>query len=190
MRFRQGALLCLVFTLFLFGTAAAQDARDDSLPPEKTQMIYDTLLPMKTEIPAEPAGMEAAPQPGTAAGRMEDILTGKGIELRGESGQWWFFYDETQMFLLTDFANNRVRIMTPLARLDAFRQDADFNEIELLRQMMKANYLATHDVRLCMNKNIIWAAFLHPLDSLTDRDLVAALKQLADAARKTQDGTD
>lgn len=76
--------------------------------------------------------------------------------------------------------------MTPLARLDILRQKTDFNEINLLQMMMSANYLATGDVRLCTNRHIIWAVFLHPLDSLTKRDFVNALQQLAEIAKNTR----
>ena len=194
--FTRFALLAALAVSTLFapspsGAVAAEETEGDSLPPEKTQMIYDTLLP-KEGSDSKESGRDAS-RPKTfemSAEKIADILRGKGIELTGESGQWEFFLDGLQIFLLTDTENNRVRVMTPLARLDLLRREPGFSEIELLQKMMRANYLATGDTRLCINKHIVWAAYLHPLDSLTARDLLGALEQLTETARKTSGNID
>ena len=91
-----------------------------------------------------------------------------------------------QVFLLVDSEGNRLRLVTPLARLGLLRQDPGFVEVELLRKLLTANYLSTGDVRLCLNRHIVWAAFFHPLDTLTERDLLSALAQLVRVARETR----
>ncbi len=183
-----------LFALPPSGAIAARETERDSLPPEKTQMIYDTLLP-KEGSDSKVWGRDEsdASRPKTTkmtAERIAEILRENGVEFTGESGQWEFFHDGIQIFLLTDTENNRVRLMTPLARLDLLRHEPGFSEIELLQEMMRANYLATGDTRLCMNKHIIWAAYLHPLDSLTAHELLGALEQLTETARRTRGSID
>lgn len=192
-----GRFLILTCFLILLPSAVQAEKRSesDSLPPEMTRIIYETLLTPEGSGEKTPVPVEAAPPPGTKRAGMTvekiaDILRGRGIELRGKPGSWQFLNEGRQTFLFTDGEHNRMRLMTPLARLDMLRRDAEFSEIELLQKMMKANYLATGDVRLCMNKHVLWAAFLHPLDSLTERDLLSALGQLSETARKTSGGID
>ncbi len=192
-----GRFLILTCFLILLPSAAQAEKRSesDSLPPEKTRIIYETLLTPEGSGEKTPVPVEAAPPPetrraGMGADKIADILRGRGIELRGKPGSWQFLNGGRQTFLFTDGEHNRMRLMTPLARLDMLRRDAEFSEVELLQKMMKANYLATGDVRLCMNKHVLWAAFLHPLDSLTERDLLSALGQLSETARKTSGGID
>jgi hypothetical protein len=178
-----------LFAPFPAGVVAARETKSESLPPEKTQMIYDTLLP-KEGSGSEGRGDASRPKTTKmTAEKIAEILREKGIEFTGESGQWEFFHEGMQVFLLTDTENNRVRVMTPLARLDLLRGEPGFSEIELLQEMMRANYLATGDTRLCMNKHIIWAAYLHPLDSLTAHELWSALEQLTETARRTRGDT-
>lgn len=188
-----GLAVSMIFVLLFSGAASAQVSTGDTLSPEKTQMIYDTLLPNAgsgSRIPEEEKTAQRPATPGMTVEKIEAILRGKDIELKGKPSRWEFLSDGMQFFFLTDTENNRVRIMTPLARLDLLRREPGFSEIELLQEMLRANYLATGDTRLCMNKHIVWAAFLHPLDSLTERDLVGALDQLAETARKTRGDID
>lgn len=186
MRYCRGVIVSAVFFMFLSGAQAAEKSENDTLPPEKTQIIYDTLLPSKKSKHEESKKGENIPRPDMTVERVSEILREKNITLQGKSGRWQFSYEGMQVFLIADSKNNRVRVMTPLARLDMLRREPDFSEVELLQDMMRANYLATGDVRLCMNKHIVWAAFLRPLDSLAERDLAGALEQLAETARKTR----
>lgn len=185
----RGVAVSLVFLLLFSGLAIAQEGEADTLSPEKTKLIYDTLFPKEGDKPGK-SKRENASGPKMTVKKMAEILREENIDLQGKDGQWQFFYEGMQMFLLTDSDSNRMRIMTPLAKLDLLRQTPEFSEIELLQKMMRANYLATGDVRLCTNRHIIWAAFLHPLDSLTERDLVGALGQLTETVKKTRNNLD
>jgi hypothetical protein len=183
-----------LFLLLVSGAKAEEGAERKPLPPEKTQVIYDTLLPKEG---AEPGGAETESEkapPVSVAGmtteKMAQALRARGIEVRGELLRRQFVYAGAQFFLLAEPRQNRMRLLSPLARLDSLRRDPDFNEVELLQELLKANYLATGNARFCVNRNIIWAAFMHPLDTLTERDLMSALDQLADTARKVHADAD
>ncbi len=194
MRFFRTLLVVGLFLLLASRAKAEDVSENEALPPEKTQIIYDTLLPKEgdeqDESGTNDAAAQRAPDAGMTPERIAKILGKKDVKLRGDSGRWQFIHEGMQVFLLTDLQNNRMRLMSPLAKLDLLRQDPNFDESDLLQKMLKANYLASGDVRLCVNKNVIWAAFLHPLDSLTERDLVSALGQLAETVRKTRGDID
>ena len=187
-------IFTVLFLLLVSGARAEEGSENKPLPPEKTQVIYDTLLPREgvepgdSETGSEKAKRESAA--GMTAEKMAQALRARGIEVRGELLRRQFVYADTQFFLLTEPEQNRMRLLSPLARLDTLRRDPDFNEVELLQELLKANYLATGDARFCVHRNIIWAAFLHPLDTLTERDLISALDQLADTARKVHADAD
>jgi len=185
MNFFRVVVVSAALVMCCSGLAAPQEHEADSLPPEKTQLIYDTLLPKEGDEYGKSHKEDSSDAQMTAQ-KIASILREKDIDLKGKTGQWQFFHEGMQVFLLTDSDSNRVRMMTPLAKLDQLRQDPSFSEIDLLQRMMRANYLATGDVRLCMNRHILWAAFLHPLDSLTERDLVGALGQLTETVKKTR----
>lgn len=74
--------------------------------------------------------------------------------------------------------HNRMRVIAPAA-------DADQVTPEVLRRMMEANFTSALDVRYAMFQGVVWAAFLHPLDSLTERELRSALSQVVTLVKTT-----
>ena len=48
--------------------------------------------------------------------------------------------------------------------------------------MMQANYDAVLDVRYAMANDIIWAVFIHPLSSLTQKEFLSGVAQAVTAA--------
>ena len=189
----QSLLLTCALLLFSSLATAEEMSERDSLPPEKTTIIYETLAPThqanngQSELKGEaPPQQPAASDAKMTAERTAEILRQHDIALQGQTGHWQFLYEDMQVFLLIDAEHNRLRLLTPLARLDVLREESDFREAELLRELLKANYSATGDARLCLNKNIIWAAFLHPSDTLTESDLLSALNQLVEVAKRAR----
>jgi hypothetical protein len=71
--------------------------------------------------------------------------------------------------------------------MDLLRLSEDFVEVSLLQKLMKANYLATGYTRFSLNKEVLWLSYLHPLNTLTPRDFLAALDQLTSVAHKTRE---
>jgi hypothetical protein len=199
MRFCRLFLIAGVLSTSFSTVWAEEGSESKPLPPEKVQIIHENLLAPEgdafrlpgTKDQALSQGAQSTSVPETSDEKMTaqgvaGILKGQNITLQGKPGHWQFVHEEMQIFLLVDSEGNRVRLVTPLARLDLLRQDPDFIEVNLLRKLLKANYLPTGDVRLCLNRHIVWAAFLHPLDTLTERDLLSALAQLVRVARETR----
>jgi hypothetical protein len=195
MRCSRLLLAAILFFLIVSPAMAEELPEGNPLPPEKAEVIYDTLLSPRTMnglpygsqqiAPAEIARAKINPL-GITGGNATDIFRKWGIMLEGKPEQGHFFYTGMQMFLVIDSKTDRLRLMTPLARLDELRRDPDFAEVMLLQKMLKANYLATGEARICLNRNILWTVFSHPLDTLAERDLLNAIEQLANVARKTR----
>ena len=89
----------------------------------------------------------------------------------GRPGAWAFSYRELEMMLLTDENHDRMRIISPVAA-----------EGELLPEEMqiilRANFDRTLDARYATWQGKLWAAFIHPLGSLTEEEARAGLEQV------------
>ena len=80
--------------------------------------------------------------------------------------------------VLTDESHNRMRVIAPAAEVKQI-------DPEVLMKMMEANFVAALDARYAVFKGIVWAAFIHPLDSLSERDLISGLKQVTALVKNT-----
>ena len=49
---------------------------------------------------------------------------------------------------------------------------------DTLQILLEANYDRALDARYCINNEVIWSAFLHPLAELNDRQFLNALDQV------------
>jgi hypothetical protein len=87
------------------------------------------------------------------------LLKYRGIELR-------CIYDEQ---------HNRMRILTPVAARGKITG-------EQFEKAMQANFHTALDARYALNKGILYAAFIHPLSSLTKAQIESALHQTASLA--------
>jgi hypothetical protein len=171
---------------------ALQPFEDKALPPEKTRIIYEVLLDFEPEPEPDPKPAPAMPPlDDKAVGLTEEqaiaLLRTRNIAVGGKSGQREFLYEGLQVFLLVDARENRLGLVTPVARMDLLRLSEDFVEVSLLQKLMKANYLATGYTRFSLNKEVLWLSYLHPLNTLTPRDFLAALDQLTSVAHKTRE---
>jgi len=86
--------------------------------------------------------------------------------------------DNVSVMILTDESHNRMRIIAPAADVKQFDQ-------QVLMKMMEANFATALDARYAIFKGIVWAAFIHPLDSLRERDLISGLKQVTTLVKTT-----
>lgn len=88
-----------------------------------------------------------------------------------QPGFWKFEVGEAIVFVITDESHNRMRIMSPVIELDSVSE-------EVLRVLLEANYDRALDARYCINNEVVWSAFLHPLAELNDRQFLDALDQV------------
>lgn len=86
-----------------------------------------------------------------------------------------FEYEGIGIACVSDVVHDRMRLVAPITRLDA----AGAAHLEIL---LIANFHTTLDARYAISDGVIYAAFLHPLSTLTPPQLDSAIRQVASLA--------
>lgn len=74
------------------------------------------------------------------------------------------------MLVVTDPNAGRMRIITPIALIAELPEGA-------MARLMQANFDTALDARYAIAQDLVWGAFIHPLDSLTQRDFASGILQ-------------
>jgi hypothetical protein len=87
-----------------------------------------------------------------------------------------FYFNHIQLICIFDDAANRMRIISPIAKKEEV-------SAKMLDECMNANFHTALDARYCFSEDVLYSAFIHPLDSL-DRSLaISAVSQVASTAQ-------
>lgn len=144
------ALVIIFAGLMLTGVALAQDAK---------------------EPPAALEGSMTIERMDTIIKRLDENATA------ASGGSAWQFHIETvPVVVITDIANNRMRIMI------ALKNATDMTPEELLR-LSQANFDTALDARYAIAKGVLWATFIHPLSTLHDKQFIEGIGQTVNAAK-------
>jgi len=136
----------------------------------KTLILAGTcVLMLNTVGVAEPQGPQAAEGP-TDFAALERFIREYTDEVEGGDGRWAFEIEGIAVMVMADQAADRMRIMTPVARV------ADFEEGEYQR-LLEANYDRALDARYAINAGLLWSAFIHPMSSLSHEQFDDGLVQ-------------
>ncbi len=136
-----------------------------------------TILVMATaNYAADGKGLKAE-GPMTNA-RLEAILKTVEPNVKGGNGRWEMVRDGVPVMVLTDESHNRMRVIAPASELKQVDQ-------QILMRMMEANFARALDARYAIFQGIVWAAFIHPLDSLRERDFISGLQQVISLVKTT-----
>lgn len=116
---------------------------------------------------------------------MDNFRLGQVLETYGEvvsenlveeSGMRWVLaYRGRRLLVVTDEVEDRMRVMTPVARY------SDMTDRDV-RVVLGANFDRTLDSRYATAGGYLWAAYLHPLAELTERQVAEGLRQVATLA--------
>ena len=79
------------------------------------------------------------------------------------------------MLCVTDVRANRMRIISPITQADLLTKD-------LMLDALTANFHTALDVRYAISQGLVWSAFIHPLQELSDYEVEEALNQVYLAA--------
>jgi len=93
---------------------------------------------------------------------------------RAEGNVAAFRLGETQLLCVSDALADRMRIIAPVKRLEEATPE------ELLAAL-EANFHTVLDARYAVSNGVIFAAYLHPLSSLTREQILDAMHQVAAA---------
>ncbi len=94
-------------------------------------------------------------------------ISGNVVEFRSEG---------VAITSVSDAAHDRMRLITPIAKLDSLKEAH-------LEVLLIANFHTTLDARYAVSEGVIYAAFLHPLSTLTRVGLESAIQQVSALSR-------
>ncbi len=134
------------------------------------------LLMAKANAAQDGKGLK--PEGPMTNARLERILRTLEPNVKGGNGQWQVVRDGVPVMILTDESHNRMRVIAPAAELKEVHQ-------QILMRMMEANFARALDTRYAVSQGIVWAASIHPLDSLRERDLISGLRQVITLVKTT-----
>ncbi len=97
-------------------------------------------------------------------------------EARAVGNGFAFSVNGQPLNLVFDETANRMRVLTPIVGIDGIPP-------ELLMRTLQANFDAVLDARYAIGNGQLWSVFVHPLESLTDRDFLSGVAQTAIAAQ-------
>ena len=107
--------------------------------------------------------------------KLDKIIRGVGQEVDGKDGAWTFVYQERALLALTDERNNRMRIVTPIDEV------SNLTKAEVIAALT-ANFHSALDVKYAISDDLIWSVFIHPLEELSDLQVLDAMRQVVKAA--------
>ena len=110
--------------------------------------------------------------------RLDELIgaIGDGITGGPETGIWEFTVVDTPVSVIADEANDRMRIVVPIAYAEEVPP-------EILFRALQANFDTALDSRYAIAQGVIWATFIHPLSPLTDEQFLSGTGQTVNLAR-------
>ena len=111
----------------------------------------------------------------TAIGRLLDSYLS---QLDGKPGFWRGVREEVEVFVLSDEAHDRMRIMAPIGEVREMHP-------ELLQVLLQANYDRALDARYALRGHELWSVTVHPLATLAPDDFASFLDQVVKLVKNT-----
>jgi hypothetical protein len=105
------------------------------------------------------------------ASHIEEIASGAAISQNLVE----FRYEGVGIACVSDGAHDRMRLISPITQIAGL----DAAEAARLEILLIANFHTTLDARYAISDGVIYAAFLHPLSTLTRPQLESAIRQVA-----------
>ncbi len=95
-------------------------------------------------------------------------------------GRWKMVYMQRELFVITDEAANRMRVMTPIIE----EENLDSEDMKVL---LEANFDRALDAKYSLYQGFLWSSFTHPMQELTVEQFKDAIKQVATLADRYGD---
>lgn len=158
--------------LILPAAAHAQDvppveAPSEALPSPDSPLPEDEFL-LEEEAPAAP--VEINPEVTAVLEQMDEVIKALDAKAMRTGNSWQFTLKERVMLVVTDVTAERMRIITPIALIAELPDGA-------MARLMQANFDTALDARYAVAQDLVWGAFIHPLDTLTQRDFASGILQ-------------
>jgi len=169
-----GALVvCLAFSGVLHGCVVGQSTHDEALQEiQSLQASNRTLNTALKTAQSQGQGIMRESAVQTNNRRLQAMLSRLVQDVQGRPGMWTIQHLGVSMMVLTSEQHDRMRIMA-MAGDEGIVAKAD------LSLLMQANFEKALDARYSIFQGKLWAAYLHPLGTLTETELTSALRQVA-----------
>ena len=102
--------------------------------------------------------------------RLAELIKRVDENAQGRPGFWEFTVEAYRVTVMTDEKADRMRIIIPIV-------EAEKLDKALLVRTMQANFDSALDARYAIARGVLWAAFIHPLSSLSDKDFLSGIGQ-------------
>ncbi|GJM08301.1 MAG: hypothetical protein DHS20C11_05770 [Lysobacteraceae bacterium] len=109
------------------------------------------------------------------AERIHALVERIDAEAQRQENFWQFSLKERIVMIVIDTEADRMRIISPIVK----NEDVP---IEIYTRMLQANFDSALDARYAIANEIIWGAYIHPLRSLTDEELLSGIAQVVTVA--------
>ena len=121
--------------------------------------------PFEMIMTSEPAGMNCQ--------RLETLIRQIGENVEGDNGFWQFTAHNNRLVCVADEEHDRMRVMVAVTEVDEMTSDQ-------MQECIEANFDRTMDARYCLSDGTLWAAFMHPLESLSSNLFRCACRQVVE----------
>jgi len=108
--------------------------------------------------------------------QMHVLLERLDPDVERDGGRWQATLNDVPVTIVTDQAQNRMRILVAIRKADNLTPDD-------LARLMQANFDSALDARYALAQNILWSTFIHPLSTLHDRQFLTAIGQTINLAQ-------
>lgn len=165
----------LILAAMLVAASAPAPAQSPEAPAPEA--------PADEAAPGQAPDAEAAPPaPVPAEGsmtleRVGEIVARLDSDVQVAQGgrMLQFVVAEKAVLFVSDPTHNRMRLMVPV------KPATDLSAEELLR-LSQANFDSALDARYAVARGVLWAVYIHPLRELHERQFIAAVGQVVNAA--------
>lgn len=107
--------------------------------------------------------------------RLAELIARIDKSVQGKPGYWVLVVEGREVTIITDECADRMRIIVPVAPTKKIDKDR-------LYRLMQANFDSALDARYSIANDILWAAFIHPLSVLGDKEFLSGLGQTVNLA--------
>lgn len=103
--------------------------------------------------------------------QMERIVKQLADSAAGEKGVVEFVFQGMNMYLVSDASHDRMRIIAPIAEYSKLTQAQ-------IKNAMESNFHSALDARYALSKDVLYAAYIHPLSKLDQSQIESAVTQV------------
>lgn len=107
--------------------------------------------------------------------KLKGIIVQVSDTLQNNGNAFQFMYKQKLMICIYDEKANRMRIISPIVKREELEED------ELLNALV-ANFHSALDVKYALSDEVIWSVYTHPLQELSEGQVLDALEQVFSAA--------